>query len=232
MIYRGEHTDGYTVINNSILRDTSLSDGAVRLLTYMLSMSDDWTFSTKMLSRTFDVAESTIVSRVTELKKAGYIKTKKNVDAKGHFISVTWEIYEDPFTVLGNEPHSEKTEHGSDRIRELPCSVPTVCGKTRTIRSNNIKEITINKEVPIDKKEVFIPPTVEEVATYCQERNNTVDPEAFVAFYASKGWKVGKNKMKDWRMAVITWEKRSKQKKKPETIYADPFDKYIFGEGD
>lgn len=229
MIYRGAHADGFTVINNSLLRDTSLSDGAVRLLLYMLSMSDDWTFSTKMLSKTFNVAESTIVSRVTELKKAGFIKTKKNVDARGHFTSVTWEIYEEPFTVLGNEPYSEKTEHGSDRTRKLPYSVSTVCGKTRTLRNNNNKEIPIIKEISINKNDVFIPPTIEEVMTYCRERNNTVDPEAFVAFYASKGWKVGKNKMKDWRMAVITWEKRSKQKK-PETVYSDPFDKYIFGE--
>ena len=54
----------------------------------------------------------------------------------------------------------------------------------------------------------FVPPTVEEVRAYCQERQNNIDPESFVAFYNSNGWLVGKNKMKNWKSAVITWEKR------------------------
>ncbi|HIZ29832.1 MAG TPA: hypothetical protein H9813_01170, partial [Candidatus Fournierella merdipullorum] len=54
----------------------------------------------------------------------------------------------------------------------------------------------------------FIPPTVEEVKAYCQERRNDVDPQRFVDFYETKGWMVGKNKMKDWRAAVRTWEQR------------------------
>lgn len=58
----------------------------------------------------------------------------------------------------------------------------------------------------------FVPPTVEEVAAYCRERNNTVDPEKFVNFYASKGWMIGKNQMKDWRACVHTWEKNGRDK--------------------
>ena len=60
-----------------------------------------------------------------------------------------------------------------------------------------------------DKKKKFIKPSVEEVRAYCQERNNGVDPETFVDFYESKGWKVGNNPMKDWKAAVRTWEKRN-----------------------
>lgn len=57
------------------------------------------------------------------------------------------------------------------------------------------------------KAKRFIPPTVDEVAAYCQERGNGLDPEAFVDFYTSKGWMVGKNPMKDWKAAVRTWER-------------------------
>ena len=53
----------------------------------------------------------------------------------------------------------------------------------------------------------FTPPSVEEVAAYCRERKNGVDPQRFVDFYASKGWKVGNQPMKDWRAAVRTWER-------------------------
>ena len=54
----------------------------------------------------------------------------------------------------------------------------------------------------------FVKPTLEEVAAYCKARGNTVDPEAFWAFYESNGWKVGRNPMKDWQAAVRTWERR------------------------
>lgn len=59
----------------------------------------------------------------------------------------------------------------------------------------------------------FVPPDVEEVKAYCLERGNSVDAQSFVDFYSSKGWMIGKNKMKDWKAAVRTWE-RSKGKNK------------------
>ena len=55
----------------------------------------------------------------------------------------------------------------------------------------------------------FTPPTLEEVRSYCAERNNNVDAQRFVDYYTSNGWQVGKNKMKDWRAAVRTWERNS-----------------------
>ena len=57
------------------------------------------------------------------------------------------------------------------------------------------------------KRKLFKPPTIEEVQEYCCERKNNVNAEAFVDFYESKGWMVGKNKMKDWKAAVRTWER-------------------------
>ena len=59
-----------------------------------------------------------------------------------------------------------------------------------------------------ESKKRFRPPTVEEVEAYCFERNNKVDAERFVDFYASNGWRVGKNPMKDWKAAVRNWERK------------------------
>ena len=58
----------------------------------------------------------------------------------------------------------------------------------------------------------FQPPSLPEVSAYCQERGNAIDAEAFVEFYSSNGWKVGKNKMVSWRSAMVTWEKRNGSK--------------------
>lgn len=58
----------------------------------------------------------------------------------------------------------------------------------------------------------FTPPTVDEVRAYCYERGNGIDPQRFVDYYTSNGWMVGKNKMKDWKAAVRTWEKKEAPK--------------------
>jgi hypothetical protein len=68
--------------------------------------------------------------------------------------------------------------------------------------------------IPPEKKKRaknFVPPTIIEVIGYCNERDNFVDAEKFINFYDSKGWMIGKNKMKDWKAAVRTWEQKSKQ---------------------
>lgn len=65
----------------------------------------------------------------------------------------------------------------------------------------------INSEVK--PRSVFKPPTLEEVKEYCWERNNGIDAQSFIDFYSSKGWMIGKNKMKDWKAAVRTWEQRN-----------------------
>jgi hypothetical protein len=53
---------------------------------------------------------------------------------------------------------------------------------------------------------IKIPPTIEEVINYCQERNKGVDPHKWFNHYQAKGWLIGRNKMKDWKAAVRTWE--------------------------
>ena len=61
----------------------------------------------------------------------------------------------------------------------------------------------------IDNNRVFKKPTLDEVKEYCIERNNGINPQHFIDFYESKGWMVGKNKMKDWKACIRTWEKRT-----------------------
>lgn len=64
---------------------------------------------------------------------------------------------------------------------------------------------------PPTRETRFSPPSLAEVQTYISERGSAVDAQQFVDFYASKGWMVGKNRMKDWKAAVRTWEKRRKE---------------------
>ena len=68
-------------------------------------------------------------------------------------------------------------------------------------------EFNPEKDKTKPKSTRFTPPTVQEVQDYCRQKGYTVDAESFVNFYNSKGWMVGKNKMKQWTSAVATWAK-------------------------
>ena len=61
----------------------------------------------------------------------------------------------------------------------------------------------------------FSPPTLDDVSAYIRERGSNVDAQRFLDFYTAKGWMVGKNRMKDWKAAVRTWEKRDFEQNKP-----------------
>ncbi len=78
---------------------------------------------------------------------------------------------------------------------------------TESLPEKRRGEKSIKKKTTSSKK--FIPPKVVEVQAYCQERGNSVDPETFVDHYTANDWMRGKNKLKDWKAAVRTWEKNS-----------------------
>ena len=77
------------------------------------------------------------------------------------------------------------------------------------------KDSIVEDSIVKNNNKRFTPPTIEEVKAYCQERGNSVDAETFVDFYESKGWCVGKNKMKDWKACVRTWEKNRNNTNQP-----------------
>lgn len=64
-------------------------------------------------------------------------------------------------------------------------------------------------QYPEDKTKRFVKPTVEEIESYCKERNNNIDPQYFFDYYERNGWKVNKNPMKDWKACIRTWEKNN-----------------------
>jgi hypothetical protein len=89
----------------------------------------------------------------------------------------------------------------------------------------NVDNNVINKsysasdeaDAPSKKSKRFKPPTVEEVRAYCEERRNGINAEAFIDYYATRGWKLGKDTMKDWKACIRTWERRQGYKPPKET---------------
>lgn len=104
---------------------------------------------------------------------------------------------------------------GAERVRKHRQQKALQCNTAVTFCNTEIEK-ELEKEIEIEKDKSgkptrtrFTPPSLEEVQAYCKERNNTVDAERFINYYTSNGWMVGKNKMKDWKSAVRTWEKNN-----------------------
>lgn len=84
------------------------------------------------------------------------------------------------------------------------------------------------KDTKVSKEKSFQPPSVENVREYCQEGGYRVDAECFVNFYESKGWMVGKNRMKDWKAAVRNWARNNRDEGKS-SRKASAADRYNHG---
>ena len=80
---------------------------------------------------------------------------------------------------------------------------------------DSIDKDSIDNKKESKERKRFVPPTVEEVKEYIDSVGSQVDAESFVAFYESKDWMIGKNKMKSWKAAIVTWEKRNGLKRYP-----------------
>ena len=164
-------------------------------------------------ARFFKLSNRRIAQIIASLKEKGYLNI--SYQYKGKEIELrTIRIMKPPYPEVV-KVISVGSEENFQRVGNI---FPE--GSEKNCRDNNISINNINNNKKkediykyISKKERFIKPTIEEIKTYCIERNNNIDPEMFYDFYESKNWYVGKNKMKDWKASVRTWERSSKQKK-------------------
>lgn len=218
MIHRAEHDNEFTRVKNSLINDERLSFEARGFMVFILSLPDNWNFSVRGLIKQTGLNMSVVERLMSELKKCGYAESKKARDSRGRITAHSWDFYELPQDHISKSPYMENTIYGKDHISQSPNMDSTIYGETADIQTTNNNKL-INKtndsleQTNRTESKKFTPPTVEEVKSYCQERGNSVDPEAFCDFYTSKGWKVGKNPMKDWKAAVRTWEKRDRRPK-------------------
>lgn len=118
------------------------------------------------------------------------------------------------YTMLGNQLATKRQPTGNQTATQVRLDKVSIEEVNKEIEELNAKT-GLNKfiENTIDgtKHTRFVKPTLEEVRDYCNERHNIVNPEHFIDYYESNGWKVGKNPMKDWKATVRSWENREKK---------------------
>ena len=143
--------------------------------------------STEYLAKRLGSSKSRIIKVLNEMVSKGLIIKKTS----GRF-----NFYVTNYNYVCNTDESSVSVQHPER-----CQIDTESSVVPT--PNNINN-NINDTISIKR---FVKPNVEEIESYCKERNNNVDAQQFLDYYESKGWKVGKSPMKDWKASVRTWEK-------------------------
>lgn len=164
--------------------------------------------SNEYIAEFLDVTDRSGRRILSSLIEKGYIRQTR-FDGRRRFVESTLAIKEGGR--VDKNVHAERTRRATQGGQQSP-------------HTNN-KDLNTNTDLnPLSKERPLVmkKPSLEEVRAYCFERNNTVSPEAFIAFYESNGWKVGKNPMKDWRAAVRTWEQRDRQNPSPRSARPSP----------
>lgn len=114
--------------------------------------------------------------------------------------------YQDEFKSLGLK------SNGSYSMKKIGNQMATKCIPlgTSDIGLDIDLDLDIKEEIDKEESKGFKKPSIQEIASYCNERKNGIDPKKFYNFYESKNWMIGKNKMKNWQACVRTWEQRDK----------------------
>ena len=142
-IFRVERTKGYTVMSNCHLRDQNLSLKAKGLLSMMLSLPEDWNFTTKGLAAICKEGTEAIGTGLKELEKAGYIVRRTLRGDHGRITDTEYTIYERPQAEEVSDPKPDTEEPRLDSPR--PENPDTVSPDTEVPGPENCPEI--NKDI-------------------------------------------------------------------------------------
>ena len=192
--FKQEKLKDFTIIRNSIFKDYTLSAKAKGVACQLLSLPPAWDYSVRGLVTLFNDGEASIRSALNELEEAGYLRREQNRE-EGKFGKSVYIITD---MLKSEKPCVENP------LAEIPMAGNHAQYNTKEL---NTKELNT-------KRYRFIPPTVEEVEDYINEKGYNIDAHKFVDYYTANGWRVGKSPMKDWRAAVRNWSRNNYQSDK------------------
>ena len=197
-IIRVIKNNNYTTVCNDIYKNQDISLKAKGLLGMILGLPPNWELSINGLAAICKEGKRAISSTLNELIEAGYIM-RTPIKRNNLFNGYQYIVHEKPQSGF-TYPQNVDTEN-VDTQNEI---------QLNTNKINTLIDKKYNKR--------FIKPKIEEIKNYCLERKNNINAERFYNYYESNGWKVGKNKMKNWKAAVRTWESSNKEKPQMESV--------------
>jgi predicted transcriptional regulator len=205
--------DVFSIVPIEVIQDPRLTKRQIKVLIALLSFRGKNTNtvwpSREKLSQRCNLPVTRISQTTSELVDLGWL-TK---DGKGGFSKSTrYQITVPNLVTVTKSVTVTKT------VTPTVTKTVTGMGVTKTVTGKELTKNITNRTKRGGKR--FNPPTIDEVSNYCFERNNRIDAESFINFYQSKGWMIGKNKMKCWQSAIRNWESRQNQKNKSSHVHA------------
>lgn len=173
-------------------------------------MPEDWVVVKSQLFKWANFGRDSVNKAWRGLIEKGYVVSIRVFNAKGQFDGWNHVVYEEP--VLDETTQTEETDILKTRESEIPKVGNSESRENRSSenqslykvineQSNNYTKDIDNKGEDKKPEKTFVVPTIEQI----KEAFPDLDALRFFDFYQSKGWMVGKNKMKDWEAAARNW---------------------------
>ncbi|MBQ1793694.1 MAG: phage replisome organizer N-terminal domain-containing protein [Peptostreptococcaceae bacterium] len=174
-------------------------------------ISESMAYTDEMLSIIFNKPLPIVRLAIDTFTSLGMIES----DEKGIFL-INFEKHQslDKLEQIREQNRLRQRKFKEKKRLESKVTLPVTQSNAIDIDKEYIKEKI--------KRKVFKKPTIEEIESYCQERNNGINANVFYDFYESKDWMIGKNKMKDFKAAIRNWEQREKKELKEKGDFKRP----------
>ena len=209
----------YAIIPADVRYDVRLTPNAKLLYGEITALCNEKGFCWAMneyFADLYSVSKVSVSKWVGNLRDCGYIEvqmqykegTKQisnryirlSTPLKENFNTLT-KISLTPSQRKVKDPHKEKFKDNNTSNNTI--NNTSNIGETSSPVVHGEKDLVVKPKKPVKR---FVPPTLQEVIDYCNQTQAGIDPLGFWSFYESKDWMVGKNKMKKWHAAVVTWK--------------------------
>jgi len=170
--------------------------------------------SNRYFAELYEVSVQSISKWIKNLSECGYINMQLEYVPGTKQVKHRYIQMADTPTIEKFNTSPPKVEGGTiEKFNTSPTKVddPTL----EKFKDNNTLNTTSNNTM---NKGRFTPPTLTEVIDQCNQTGANIDPEAFISFYQSKGWMIGRNKMKCWKSAIRTWTRKDKEESRTRTV--------------
>lgn len=195
MVIRVDRNSNYTTMANFHLRDKELSLKAKGLMSFMLSLPEDWDYSVMGLVSCLKESRNTVRVTLQELEHRGYLTRNRIRDEHGLLRQTEY--------ILSEQPKSKNPTLDNPTLDNSPQLNTNITNISNTNVLDNTKYISHEIE-----RQKFTPPSIEEVNQYIHEKGYQIDAQHFIEYYEAADWHFANGKpVKNWKQCLVTWNK-------------------------
>ena len=203
----------YAIIPADVRYDVRLTPNAKLLYGEITALCNEKGFCWAMneyFADLYSVSKVSVSKWVGNLRDCGYIEvqmqykegTKQITNRYIRLATPHKEIFNTPIKKSLIPPQRKVKDPIKEKFKDNT-TVNNTINNTVNMGETSSPVVYQEKKKPVKR---FVPPTLQEVIDYCNQTQAGIDPSSFWSFYESKGWMIGKNKMKSWPHAIGTWK--------------------------